>query len=313
MHRKFTVSATTAGFLFAIASAALFAIRPIFVKLVYAQGTDPTTLIGFRMLFSLPIYALILLWLLRDPELRKRLTVSNVLKTSIVGWFGYYFASFLDLVGLQYVTAQLGRMVLYVYPTFVVIFGALFFKQAITLRTTVSLLITYIGVLIIFGHDLKTFGPDVIKGSSIILVCAVCFSFYLLFGKALIEEIGSRLFTSIALVSASVAILTHYSVTQSIVEPNVNHTALFWIFIIAVFCTVIPTFFTTSAVARIGSDKTGIVAMIGPGFTSVFAVSILREAFTIYHLAGIVITCFGVWVLSEAKTKRHAKTTKTQP
>ncbi len=301
MRNKFNVSNTTAGFMFAIASAALFAIRPVFVKLVYAEGTDPTTLIGFRMLFSLPVYALILLWLLRDPELRQRLTVKNVTQTAVVGWFGYYFASFLDLIGLQYVTAQLGRMVLYVYPTFVVIFGALFFKQKITLRTTASLLITYLGVLIIFGHDLQTFGPDVIKGSLIILLCAATFSFYLLFGKALIEEIGSRLFTSIALISASIAILSHYSLTQSISQPNVNQTALFWVFIIAIFCTVIPSFFTTSAVARIGSDKTGIVAMVGPGFTSVFAVTILNESFTAFHLAGIVITIFGVWILGRSK------------
>lgn len=302
MSKKFSVSTMTAGFLFAIASAALFAIRPIFVKLVYAEGTDPTTLIGFRMLFSLPIYAIILLWLLRDPELRQRLTKANVAKTCIVGWFGYYFASYLDLIGLQYVTAQLGRMVLYVYPTFVVIFGALFFKQTISARTLASLAITYIGVLIIFGHDLQSFGPDVIKGSSIILVCAACFSIYLLFGKSLIQEIGSRLFTAIALISASIAILTHYAATESITAPNINQTALLWVLVIAIFCTVIPSFFTTAAVARIGSDRTGIVAMVGPGFTSLFAVLIINEAFTVFHLAGILITSFGVWVLSQSKT-----------
>ena len=288
--------------MFAIASAALFAIRPIFVKLVYQQGTDPTTLIGLRMLFSLPIYTAILIWLLRDAELRSRLTLANVVKTSIVGWFGYYFASFLDLVGLQYVSSQLGRMVLYVYPTFVVIFGAMFFKERITVPILVSLAITYSGVFIIFGHDLQSFGSDVIKGSSIILACAACFSIYLLFGKALIKEMGARLFTSIALISASAAILVHYSIAKSISQPNVTQESLLWIFIIAIFCTVIPTFFTTSAVARIGANRTGIVAMIGPGFTSIFAVSILAEQFTVYHLAGITLTCMGVWVLSKSQS-----------
>lgn len=301
MQRLLSLSPASIGFLFALGSAALFAIRPIFVKLVYAEGTDPTTLIGFRMLFSLPVYALILLWLLRDPELRERLNLSNVSQAAIVGWFGYYFASLLDLIGLQYVTAQLGRMVLYVYPTFVVLFGALLFQHKITLRTVVSLLITYTGVLIIFGHDLESYGSDVIKGSLFILACAVSFAFYLLFSKPLIQQMGSRLFTAIALISASLAILVHYGVTRSITTPNVTPTALFWIFIIAMFCTVIPTFFTTSAVARIGADKTGIVAMVGPGFTSLFAVSILLEPFTLYHLAGISITILGVWVLSRTK------------
>lgn len=297
MSIKSTLSTSSTGFLFAIGSAALFAIRPVFVKLVYAEGTDPTTLIGFRMLFSLPIYSIILFLLLRNPELKQRLTTKNVIQTSLVGWFGYYFASYLDLVGLQYVTAQLGRMVLYVYPTFVVIFGALLFGTRITTRTLFSLAITYIGVLIIFGHDLQSFGPDVIKGSLIILACAACFSVYLLFGKPLIEEMGSRLFTSIALISASIAILSHYAVTSSISTPNVNGIALFWIFIIAIFCTVIPTFFTTAAVARIGSEKTGIMATVGPAFTSLFAVTILGEIFTIYHFAGIAVTIIGIAIL----------------
>lgn len=299
MSKSPTLSTNTIGLLFAFGSAALFAIRPVFVKLVYAQGTDPLTLIGFRMLFSLPIYALILYFLLRDPALRRRLTIKNIGQASIVGWFGYYFASYLDLVGLQYVTAQLGRMVLYVYPTFVVIFGALFFKTKIDARIALSLVITYLGVLIIFGHDLRTFGPDVIKGSLIILVCAACFSFYLLFGKPLIEEMGSRLFTSIALISASIGILSHYAVVAPITSPNVNNTALFWIFIIAIFCTVIPTFLTTAAVARIGSEKTGILATIGPGFTSIFAVTILKENFTAYHLVGIVVTILGISFLKK--------------
>ena len=301
MQNTVTSKSFITGFGFALASSALFAIRPIFVKLVYAEGTDPTTLIGFRMLLSMPIYIVILLWLLRDKELRARLTPKNITQTCLVGLSGYYIASFLDLVGLQYVSAQLGRMVLYLYPTFVVIFGALIFKQAISARTIVSLAITYTGVLIIFGHDLQTLGSDVIKGSLIILVCAVFFAIYLIFSKSLIEEIGSRLFTSIALIGASVAILVHYGITRPIMTPNVNQTAFLWILVIAIFCTVIPTFFTTSAVARIGADKTGIAAMIGPGFTSIFAVSILSEAFTIYHAIGIATTIFGVWILSQSK------------
>ncbi len=301
MNSRKEFSTNAIGYFFALGSAVLFAIRPVFVKLIYAEGTDPLTLIGFRMLFSLPIYAAILFWLLRDPKLRRRLTIKNVTQTALIGCIGYYAASYLDLIGLQYVTAQLGRLVLYMYPTFVVLFGALIFRQKITTRIIVSLFITYAGVLLIFGHDLRSFGPDVIKGSLIILLCAVCFSFYLLLGKPLIEEIGSRLFTAIALISASVAILVHYALTNPITTPNINSTGLFWVFIIAIFCTVIPSFFTAAAVGRIGSGKTGIVATIGPGFTSIFAVSILSEAFTVYHLAGIAITIFGVWFLSQEK------------
>lgn len=302
MSQTNSISPTSAGFLFAIGSAALFAIRPIFVKLVYAEGVDSTTLIAFRMLFSMPVYLVLLLIFLRNRELRMRLTAKNILAISLVGMFGYYAASFLDLLGLQYVTAQLGRMILYTYPTFVVLLGALFFKERLTLRVCASLLVTYFGVAVIFGHDLSTFGEEVITGGLFILASALTFSFYLLFGKALIAEVGSRLFTCIALIAASVGILIHYALTRSITNPNVTPNSLWLILIIAVFCTVIPTFFTTSAVARIGADKTGIISMAGPAFTSTFAVAILAEAFTLYHAAGIMLTVLGIWVLRVRKS-----------
>ena len=117
---------------------------------------------------------------------------------------------------------------------------------------------------------------------------------YLLFSKPLISEVGSRVFTCIALIAASIGILSHYALTHSVTNPQVNTTGLWLILFIAIFCTVIPTFFTTAAVARIGPDRTGIVAMIGPAFTSIFAVSILLEAFTVYHFIGIVVTMIGV-------------------
>jgi drug/metabolite transporter (DMT)-like permease len=138
MPKTSPMSAASAGFIFAIGSAALFAVRPIFVKLVYAQGIDSTTLIAFRMLFSMPVYAIMLLWLLRDPAKKSRLSLKAIVSSSIIGLFGYYSASFLDLIGLQYVTAQLGRMILYIYPTLVVILGAIFFRERVTWRMLAS-------------------------------------------------------------------------------------------------------------------------------------------------------------------------------
>ena len=292
-----TVSPITLGFVFAIASAALFAIRPIFVKLVYAQGVDSMTLIALRMLFSVPVYILLLAYFLRSKEKRSSLSIKNILQIAAIGMLGYYVASYLDLLGLQYVTAQLGRMILYTYPTFVVLFGAIFFAKAITWRTVFSLALTYLGIATIFGHDLSAFGSDVITGGLFIIASAMIFSFYLLFSKSLIQKVGSPVFTCIALIAASVGIFTHFLFSHSF-QVQANNQALWLIFFIAIFCTVIPTFFTTAAVARIGADRTGIIATIGPAFTSLFAVSILSETFTIYHAVGIALTIAGVYILN---------------
>ena len=304
MSQSRSISPTTVGVWFALASASMFAIRPIVVKLVYEQGTDSTTLIAYRMMFSIPIYIVLLAVLLANPEHRARLTTRRVLGASVVGLLGYYSASFLDLLGLQYVTAQLGRMMLYSYPTFVVILGALFFGRTISKNVVLSLFITYTGIAIIFGHDLNVFGDEVLTGALFIFGSALSFALYLLLSKQLIVDLGSRVFTCIALIAASIAILIHYTITHNVSEPQVNGTALWLIFIIALFCTVIPSFFTAAAVERIGPDRTGIIAMIGPAVTSLFAVLVLSEDFTVYHAIGIIVTVLGIWVLNHPRTSR---------
>lgn len=289
-------SSVTAGFVFALASAALFAIRPIFVKLVYAENVDPLTLIGLRMAFSAPIYGLLLILFLHQKRNRVPLNASLLGQIFVIGLTGYFLASYFDLIGLQYVSAQLGRMLLYTYPTFVVILGAIFYQQPITARTIIALLFTYAGVALIFNHDLNAIGEEVALGALWILASAFAFSFYLMHSKPLIAQIGSQVFTCIALIAASLGIFIYWGLTANPVQEVMaaSPTALMIIGIIAVFCTVIPTFFTAAAVDRIGPDRTGIVAMVGPGFTSIFAVWILAEAFTWTHAAGIAVTILGV-------------------
>jgi drug/metabolite transporter (DMT)-like permease len=296
---KTKLSPFAMGIIFALMSAALFAIRPIFVKLVYAESVDSATLIFWRMLLSAPIYLVLLIWFLRRAEMRQRLNAKICLHVGFAGLIGYFGASYFDLLGLQYVTAQLGRIILYSYPTLVVILGALFTGYSITRKTLIALALTYCGIGFIFGHDLNEYGDDVITGGLWILASALLFSIYLLISKPLIKNIGSRLFTALALLSASAGIIIYYLASFPIEQAQINADAFWLILTIAIFCTVIPTFCTTAAVARIGPDKASIVAMIGPGFTSIFAVSFLGESFTVYHLFGIGLVLAGIAFLKE--------------
>lgn len=289
------------GFVFAMGSAALFALRPVLVKLIYLEGVDSATLIFLRMAFSAPIYLVMLAFLLRSKTRRQHFSSGLLLQVASVGVLGYCFASYLDLLGLQYVSAQLGRMILYVYPTFVVLLGMVFFSTRITVRTVASLLITYAGVAVIFGHDLAYFGTEIIQGAAYIIAAAFCFAGYLLFSKPLMVKMGSAVFTCIALLSASAGIFAYYGVIffgnggfATVQDIVMTDKALLLIFIIAIFCTVIPSFLTTAAVVRIGADRTSIIAMIGPAFTSAFAVLLLSEAFTVAHFAGAVLVIVGV-------------------
>jgi len=296
------------GFILAIIGAMLFSMRPILVKFAYQDSIDSVSLLALRMLFSAPFYLIFLLYLLRkfssEKDARyKALDKQTIIVTCAIGLMGYYAASLLDLYGLLYISAQLERLVLFTYPTLVVIFGALFFKQKISKHIVFALTFSYLGIMSIFLHDLNTLGSNVIKGSLFVGASMVIFSLYVLFGKKIIDKTGSRVFTCIAMLAASIGILSHFFITN---QPTdlLTTQKVYWIsFLIAIFCTIIPSFCISEAIACIGPDRTSIMGTVGPVFTSLFAVTLLNEPFTVYHLLGMALVIIGVLILGKAKPK----------
>ena len=293
------------GLGFAILGALLFSIRPILVKLAYQDDIDSVSLLTLRMLFSAPFYIILLGFFLRDKKRRDSLNTKIIVFNVIIGLMGYYAASLLDLYGLLYISAQLERLLLFTYPTFVVIFGALFFSKAITFQVVLALIFSYGGITAIFLHDLNFYGEDIIKGSIFVGLSTIVFAFYVLFGKNIINQIGSRMFTCIAMIAASIGIFFHFLITNEISDLHTTNKVYWLSFAIAIVCTIIPSFCISEAIARIGPDRTSITGTIGPVFTTLFAVSLLGEAFTVFHAIGMVLVIIGVSILGYNKpTKR---------
>lgn len=293
------------GFLLAIFGAGLFSVRPILVKFAYLDSVDSVTLLTLRMLFSAPFYIILLVIFMRDSKRRGSLNKGVVLQASIIGLMGYYVASLLDLIGLQYISAQLERLLLFTYPTLVVIFGALLFRQKITANTLIALAVSYAGVAFIFAYDLSYYGEDIIKGSMFVGLSALIFAFYVLFGKRVISQIGSRLFTCLAMIAASAGIIVHFLVTNQLQDLDTTLRVYLLCFAIAIFCTILPSFMISEAIARIGPDKNSISGTVGPVFTTLFAVSLLGEAFTYYHAVGMFLVILGVSVLGYQRPTRQ--------
>ena len=289
------------GFMLAIAGAMLFSVRPILVKLAYQDNIDSVSLLTLRMLFSLPFYAILFTYFLRNAERRKTLNSKLIAFTALIGLCGYYAASLLDLIGLQYISAQLERLLLFTYPTLVVIFGALFFRKKITSTVITALAFSYAGIASIFTHDFQLYGTDIVKGSIFVGLSTIVFSLYVLFGKQLINKIGSRMFTCIAMIAASAGIIVHFLITNEVSDLITTNKVYLLCLAIAIFCTIIPSFCISEAIARIGPDRTSITGTIGPVFTAFFAVSFLDEVFSIYHALGMILVIIGVAILGYNK------------
>jgi len=308
MNNSSTDTVNKQGFSYAIGAALLFSCKPIIIKWAYGYGIDALSLMLLRMALALPIYLLIGAIIIRKKSIR--LPAKHWLSAAFVGLFGYYLATFLDLKGLELANAQLERIILYAYPTVVVILGAIIFKHKVSKQQLGALALCYAGIICIFLQDLSLQGEQVIQGSLLILLSAVSYAIYMLFSKKHIDKFGSLLFTCISMSSATLATIIHAGISLSLTtEPSANSwqfsNELIAIILLLTFAaTVIPSFMISEAVSRIGAANAALTGTVGPIMTSILAVVLLGEVFTLYHGLGMVLVILGV---SRLKPKKEVK------
>jgi len=288
------LSHASAGIMLAVVGAVVFSFKPILIKLIYTYGIKTEVLMALRMLFALPVF-LAVGWISASKKSGTQTVDKRAIFYSvIVGVLGYYGAALLDLLGLQYITAQFERMILFLFPTIVCLLSWLVFSERPTKRMIIALPLSYSGVVLIFLHDFDHFGSDVIRGGLLVFASAICFSFYMLFSKPCITRLGSAAFTCIAMGAASVVIFCHFIALNPLSSLIVPWQVLWLTFALGVIATALPAFLISAAIERIGSSRASIIGSIGPIVTAVFAVMLLGEAFTIYHATGMVLTLVGV-------------------
>lgn len=291
------------GYAFAVGGAILFSSKSILIKLAYAQGAPTETLLALRMLVALPVYLAILVTILRrNPELRARLTPVNVLPAMATGILGYYISSYLDFAALNFITAQYGRLVLFTYPFFVVLFGALFFREKFDWRIVPGMVVAYGGIVLLFGWSLVAQPAGLLRGTLLVLTAAVTFAFYQLFAKGRMRILGAGLFTCIGMSTAALCAIGQSAVIGG-PDAFIHLPAMVWVYGLAlgVFATVLPSFLMNAAIARIGARANSSTAAFGPIVTIAFAVVFLAEPFTIFHALGTALVILGSVMFSHAE------------
>ena len=303
------------GFLWAVLGTILFSTKAILIKLCFkTTNIDASSLLMLRMLFALPFYAAAMWYYFANQQLKK-VKPSTYFAAGLIGLLGYYVSSLFDFIGLQYVSASIERIILFIYPTLAVLLNLLIFKVAITKRQWLAILITYIGIGLAYWGELNQI-PDTkmfFFGTWMILLCAITFAFYLVGSGKIIPKIGAPQFTSLSMLAASVGIFIHYFVTHpqgiaSIVDMPILYSSSIWLVIaLAIIGTVIPSFLMSGGMKRIGSNDLAIITSIGPVSTLFQARWILNEAFSWEQILGTVFVVLGVILVKKVGA------TKTNP
>ncbi|MCB0558910.1 MAG: DMT family transporter [Lewinellaceae bacterium] len=283
--------------------AILFSTKAVIVKLAYRYEVDSISLLALRMLFSLPFFLLVASLSGRQKKYRGHpLSRKDGLQILFLGVVGYYLASLLDFLGLQYVTASLERLILFVYPTLVLLIGATVFREPVTRRQLGALVLTYLGISIAFSEGFLLSGDQhFVLGAGLIFFGAMAYAVYIVGSGRLLPRIGTLRFTSLAMTAAAVAVLAHHGIAYHWqlfgFPPQVYGLAL----LMALIATVIPSFLISEGIRNIGSGNASIIGSIGPISTIVLAYFFLGEQLGWLQWIGTVLVIGGVLVITIGK------------
>jgi drug/metabolite transporter (DMT)-like permease len=292
------------GIALAVVGTVAFSLRPVLIKLAYGYVRDPITLIALRMMFSLPFFLAAALWSTRGGR-GLVLSWRELMAVFGLGAIGYYVASTLDFLGLQYVTAGVGRLLLFLYPTIVVLLSAAFFRKPVRRRDIAALVVTYAGVALVLSEAVGGENLDLAAGAALVFGSAFAYAVYLVIGAEVAQRIGAIRFAALAVSAACLCCILQFLLLRPLSALNLPHQVYALIVVIAAVCTVIPVFMTAEALRRIGANQVAMIGAIGPVSAIVLGAILLDETMTVVQLGGAALVILGVML---ATVKQRAET-----
>ncbi|WP_394245625.1 DMT family transporter [Vibrio astriarenae] len=276
----------------ALAGTALMSFKPVLIKIAYQFGGNVQAVMLLRAISSLPIYLIVLYTLISKHNKSKSLKQDGW-KAALLGVFGYYVTVYLDLASLNHISAQLERLIIFLYPSLIILLSWILYKQQPTKRVVIAVITGYLGVIAIVIGEPSSGSSELYLGSSLAFASAFVFACYLLSSKPLISRMGSQLFTSIGMASASVAILLHFITLDGGFE-GWNPTLVGLGVTLGLVCTVLPAYLIAAGMEILTPAEVGLTANIGPFITTGAAVYVLGETFTYFHMIGLVLVTLSV-------------------
>jgi drug/metabolite transporter (DMT)-like permease len=276
-----------------------FSAKAILVKLAYFHAVDAVTLLALRMAFSLPFFLLMGLW--GGQPAPAKTGMADVAAVIGLGLLGYYLASFLDFWGLEYISAGLERLILFLYPTLVVVFSFLWLRRPVSGRELIALLLSYAGIGLVFWRQVSPSQPGTLFGAALVFASAAAYAGYLMGSHRAIARFGARRFTALAMTTACGACLLQFVLTRPLSALNLPMQVYGLALAMALFSTVLPSLLMSMGIQRIGASRAALIGSLGPVATLALAYAVLGESLEVEQLLGSGLVLAGVLTVGLGK------------
>jgi len=277
-----------------------FSFKAILIKLAYRDyPVDAITLLTLRMLYAAPLFLVMAAWAQRKRQ-ASPMSRADLVRLVWLGFIGYYLASLLDFMGLQYITASLERLVLFLYPTIVVLLSSLLLGRPVTRRAVAALVLSYAGIAFVFWQDLRFTGnaQATLTGGALVFASGILYALYLVQAGGVIARLGSSRFIAWAMLASTAFVVTQFLLTRRIDALAVPASIHVISLAMAIFSTVLPTWLIAESIRRMGANAASLVGSLGPVFTIGLGAMILGEPIHAIQLAGAALVMGGVMLVT---------------
>lgn len=263
------------GVAWVVLSAAGFGTMAIFAKLAYRDGVSLTTLLFLRFLIAgLLLAAWGMVRGMRWPRGRELLWLAAM------GGVGYVGQSYAYFAALQYASAGLVALLLYLYPAIVTVLSALIFKRAIGPGRGWAVVAALAGTALTVGGDLHSELPGILLG----IACAFIYSGYILAGGDVMPRVGPLPAATVVVCAA--ALVYGVAVFRAGLVLPASATGWGAVLAIAVFSTLLAIVGFFKGLEKLGAADASTLSTLEPLITLGLAALILGEAVTAMQLGG---------------------------
>lgn len=292
------MNSNTKGILNGIIASTSYGMNPLFGLPLYAIGIGVNSVLFYRYFLAVIIY---FIWLKFFKKASLKISRQEIIPLFFLGIF-FSLSSLTLFEAFHYIEAGIACTILFIYPVMVAIIMAIFFKEKITKTVIFAILLTSIGIILLYKGK-----PDTalsIKGILIVLTSALLYALYIVGVKNIkpIKAMNSaRLSFYVMLFGLIVYIVNLKFCTTLQMLPNLKA----WLFAIglALFPTIISLETITIAIQLIGSTNTAILGALEPLTAIFFGILFFHEQLTLRISIGIILILFGVFLIISRKMK----------
>lgn len=293
-------------------SASCFGIMGFLGSTAYAEGISVYNLMTFRFGIAGIIFLSILIYKFKSKKvgykehILKYITPKYIAVGFIFGAIGYAGQAFLVFSSIKYIPTGLASILLYTYPTFVILIDAIFFKKSPSKLLIVSLILGFLGCFLAIKNVSN--GPTSLLGIYMGIGAGLWYAIYIKVSEILLNKIPNEItitfmsigcFTTFLL--ASIFSDTGFSIPET-------RDGLGAAFLLAIISTVFAIKFLFLSIEKIGAPKASITSTLEPVIAVLIGVTFLHENLAPSQFMGIIIVLFSVIL-----TIKDKETVKVNP